>query len=326
MAVIGVQYRSKPASFSATATYPPDTEISKLTSFLTNTPETAQPSFWDLASVTDANDAYNIAIFAYWSSKSAYEEWSISSGFLSWWQSLDATTSGHGWFLEVLTPSTNRLEHVTTTKEVHEGAGRMREKLSCPIKEHGYWGSIRDRFPAAQTDELNGKKLQGQPLHNADAEKKIDTLNSRVRIPAMKNLCVIRSGQDWSCTSPKERKLYLEALHPLLTSGMEFLRDSGHFIGCYSCRLMSQVDPETLKTDKDRTFAFAYFDELASLENYARSHKTHLGIFERFLEYVEELDNEVRLKLWHDVLVVEEEQQFFEYVGCHEGTGMLPSL
>jgi hypothetical protein len=65
---------------------------------------------------------------------------------------------------------------------------------------------------------------------------------------------------------------------------------------------------------------------MASLEGWSKQHKTHLDIFGRFIQYAAELQNNVQLKLFHEVMVLQPEQQFFEYVGCHPGTGMLASL
>ncbi|TKA67830.1 hypothetical protein B0A55_09196, partial [Friedmanniomyces simplex] len=69
--------------------------------------------------------------------------------------------------------------------------------------------------------------------------------------------------------------------------------------------------------DTDKTFGLAYFDDLSSLEGWSKHHKTHLDIFGGFLKYAGELQGNVSLRLFHEVLVLEPEQQFFEYVGCH---------
>lgn len=104
---------------------------------------------------------------------------------------------------------------------------------------------------------------------------------------------------------------------------MNFLRDRGPETGCYSCRFMEIVNPKTGKKDLDRTFGLGYFDELASLERWSREHPTHLDIFGGFLRYVRKLEGNITLHLFHEVLVLKPEQQFFEYVGCHPATGML---
>lgn len=209
---------------------------------------------------------------------------------------------------------------------------------------------MRDRMAAAQTDPLIGEKAF--PNNNSSssspelADKKekqeiIDTRSQRIHIPGRPNLAMIRSGQDWSNTTPHERSLYLDTMHPVLTKGMTFLRDHGSEVGCISNRFMtctpknssSITTPHintsttttcmTTTTTTDRTFGLAYFDDLTSLEGWSKQHRTHLDIFARFLSYAAELQNQVSLRLFHEVMVLKPEQQFFEYVGCHDGTGML---
>jgi hypothetical protein len=329
---MGVQY--------ASATDNDGSAISKLLGFVTTgSPDTApSPSFWELASVTDNSRAYNIAVIAYWPSKALYTEWAAASGFQEWWQEVNPEDERFGWFLEVFFPSIDRLETLFTHSDVPEGAAHMREGPSGPVQEHGYWGSMRDRLPASQTDALEGEKwncqVSNENLTGALVEKSTTLTpmaegagsRRRIRVPGKQNLAVIRSGQDWSNTAPEERKLYLETMHPVLIKGMDFLRDNGHEVGCYSCRFMEILDPVSQKADKDRTFGLAYFDNLSSLEGWSRQHKTHLAIFGRFLQYAKELGNNISLRAWHEVLVLTPEQQSFEYIGCHEKTGMLVSL
>ncbi|KAF2265264.1 hypothetical protein CC78DRAFT_567808 [Lojkania enalia] len=301
MGVLGVQYRQGTANDGKA--------ISKLISFIHNDTTTSiNPVFAELASVTDNVGAYNIAILAYWPSAALYEEWSETSGFKSWWNGLDPAAESNGWFLEVFSPSMDRWENVLTSPEVLEGASNMRDAVSGQIQEHGYWGSMRDRIPASQTEGLVGEHY----LDNEESGALHDSLARRIRVPGKKNLTVIRSGQDWSCTLPKERELYLAKMHPVLIKGMNFLRDEGSAVGCYSCRFMSILDNLTRKEDKDRTFGLAYFDDLANLEKWCRSHKTHLDIFGQFGKYAKELENEISLKLWHDVMVLSPEQQAFD--------------
>ena len=182
-------------------------------------------------------------------------------------------------------------------------------------------GSMRDRLPASQTDELVGTKHRvRKPVAGEN------TSDRRVRIPGLQNLCIIRSGQDWSNTWPEERTLYLDTMHPVLVRGMDFLRDKGQGIGCYDCRMMSVLSNDTGKSDTDRTFGLAYFDDMADLEKWSKEHETHLNIFNGFLEYAAKLQGNVSLRLFHEVLVLEPDQQDLEYVGCHADTGMLRQL
>ncbi|CCF36575.1 hypothetical protein CH063_08114 [Colletotrichum higginsianum] len=62
----------------------------------------------------------------------------------------------------------------------------------------------------------------------------------------------------------------------------------------------------------DRTFGLAYFDNLASLESWSRGHRTHLAIFGEFARYAKRLGDRMGLRLFHEVLVLEAEQQVFD--------------
>ncbi|KAK3356351.1 heme-containing dehydratase protein, partial [Lasiosphaeria hispida] len=211
------------------------------------------------------------------------------------------------WFLEVFFPTTDRLETISNTDNVFEGSAHMRKGMSGAIQEHGY-GSMRDRLPASQTDGLVGTKVTTEDF------KACDTVASgRVSISGKRNLAIIRSGQDWLDTTPKERELYLETMHPpVLTKGMNFLRDYGEEVGCYSCHFMDIVDPVTTKADKDRAFGLAYFDDLSSLERWCKEHPTHLAISGGFYQYARKMQNNVTLRVFHEVMVLEPEQQLFE--------------
>ena len=285
----------------------------------------SKPSFWEMASVKDNSDAHNVAVIAYWPNKETYTEWCSASGFEEWWRNLAPEATKIGWFREVFFPPVERFETVFSDNNIPEGAAHMREAVSGEIQEHVYWGSSRDRLPAAQTDALVGSEAQsGARTPNGAASK--STTSRHVRVSGKQNLCVIRSGQDWSNTYPAERKLYLETMHPVLVKGMDFLRDHGEEVGCYSCRFMNVLDFTVMNTNTDRTFGLAFFDDLGSLEKWSREHQTHLNIFGRFLQYAKELDNNVSLRLFHEIMVLEADQQSFEYIGCHPGTGMLTSL
>lgn len=313
MAIIGAHFPSKTGREEAA--------ISKVDSFLSSHIEEKPigPAFAEWAAVTDHKGFYNVTAIAYWKSKEAYQSWSTKSGFKTWWESLDTQEQENGWFLEVFFPTVDRLETVFSNGEIPEGAAHLRDGVVGPIKEHVYWGSSRDRLPAAQTDALDGDQW-----HSAPAEKTANgNLSRRISIPGKRNLAIIRSGQDWADTAPEERKLYVNTMHPVLEAGMNFLRDHGNEVGCYSCRFMDIIDPATRKADKDRTFGLAYFDELASLEKWSKQHPTHLAIFAGFLKYAAQLNNVITLRLFHEILVLESEQQLFEYVGCHPETGML---
>jgi hypothetical protein len=330
MAIIGAQYAS-----------PSDNDgegIATIRRFVmfSAVPEAARPSFWEGASVVDREGALNIAVLAYWPSTHAHRSWENTSGFRAWWDGLNPEREAHGWFLEVLSPTVDRFETVFSNNQVPEGAAHMREQVSGELLEHGYWGSMRDRFAVTQDDDVAGvekwsvSSTANPTLKDEDGfQRKTSpsTASLRISVPGKKNLCVIRSGQDWSDTLPEERSLYLETMHPVLIEGMNFLRDNGREVGCYNMNLWDVIDTTgSLEANLERAFGLGYFDDLSSLERWSKSHQTHIDIFGGFLRYAKKLDNVLSLRLFHEVLVLEPSQQFFEYVGCHGETGMLGSL
>ena len=314
MAIIGAQHADAEKAKDAGS-------LNQILSFMTKDPQSSPPGHWDLAAVTDAAGAYNEVVIAYWDNIPAFEDWKKASGFDDWWASLNPESEEHGWFQEVFLPSMDRYETIYSELDgrTPEGAGAMCSHVSGTVQEHVYWGSMRDRLPASQVQELAGEKASAPELLK-------DTNKARERVGGKDNLCVIRSGQDWSKTSPEERKLYLETMHPVLIEGMTFLRDKGGEIGCYSCRFMDVLDPKSMSNGTEQTFGLAYFDDIASLEKWSKDHQTHLNIFGGFLQYVKKLDFNITLHLYHEVLVLKPEQQFLEYVGCHSKTGMLGGL
>lgn len=316
MGIIGAQYVS-----------PSDREISSvhvIENFMTSASKEVQPSYSELISVTDKRGAYNIAVLAYWPSTDVYERWEVECGFKSWWQSPERETDRHGWFQEILRPTVDRFETVFSNNGNPEGAANMQGTISDEMQEHAYWGSMRDRLAAAQDDRLEGEKCH---VVNVGPVKSLEGIASkRIHVPGKRNLCVIRSGQDWSDTLPAERKLYLETMHPVLIEGMNFLRDEGREIGCYANNLWDVIDLKTHEASLERTFGLGFFDDLKSLECWSKSHQTHINIFGGFLTYAKKLNNVLSLRLFHEIYVLEADQQHFEYIGCHDEMGMLNVL
>lgn len=296
--------------------------ISILKYFLGKAPEENRPAFWEVTSMVDKKGAFNIAVLAYWSSVEAHKNWETESGFAAWWQSPERETDGHGWFQEVFCPTLDRFETVFSNSQNPEGAANMQQEISDEILEHAYFGSMRDRLAAAQDDELKGGP-RGDENGRAGGRTMDDKRSARMRVTGKTNLCVIRSGQDWSDTLPEERELYIKTMQPVLVEGMNFLRDEGREIGCYCMNLWDVVDSNTCKANRERTFGLGYFDDMSSLERWSKHHQTHLNIYGGFFQYAKKLDNVISLRLFHEVYVLEEGQQFFEYIGCHADTGML---
>ena len=179
--------------------------------------------------------------------------------------------------------------------------------------EHAYWGGMRDRIPNAQTSDL-APSSSPSLMHDG----------GRVRVKPHDNICLIRSGQDWSDTEAAERKMYLDDVEPVLRAGMDFLRDEGRSIGCFANRYMTALDRGGRPIEK--TYGMSWWNSLASLERWAGSHPTHVRIFGAAMKYLSTLGPTAKLRLYHEVTVARAADQFFEYRGCHRRTGMLNAL
>ena len=248
---------------------------------------------------------------AYWDDQKTFDAWfpAVRDG----WTGAKHDFAGLGTFIEVLSPSVNDYETLFSSLGRPEGVATLADGLSGDIMEHAYWGGMRDRIPNSQTSEM---AAAGSPSVHRDGD--------RLRVKPHDNICLIRSGQDWSDTESSERKMYLDDVEPVLRAGMDFLRDDGLSIGCFANRYMTVLDGDGQPTQK--TYGMSWWKSLAALERWAKSHPTHVRIFGAAMKYLTSLGPAAKLRLYHEVTVVRAADQFFEYRNCHERTGMLNAV
>ncbi|MGQ2924260.1 MAG: phenylacetaldoxime dehydratase family protein [Hydrogenophaga sp.] len=269
------------------------------------------PRHYDLAHYVDAQGYDTVIAIAYWDALAPYQQWTQQSAVTSWWQSPTRLTEGVGYFREVFFPHAERFETLFSTPDKFEGAGLLATRLSDEIREHGYWGGMRDRIPASQTDAMG-------------ADTAVATRpepGRRVIVPGVGNAALIRSGQDWGETQGEERQLYLSDIEPVLGAGMDFLEQKGDAVGCFYNRYMQHID----RTGKpiEKSFGLSLWRTLEHMERWSESHPTHLAIFGTFMRVVQQMNFQLKLRLYHEVSVVRAEEQHLEYVNCHPDTGVL---
>jgi aldoxime dehydratase len=269
------------------------------------------PGHWDRARYRDEAGYDTVISIAYWDDPRAFDEWMGRPEFRAWWESDARLAEPFGYFREIVRPRIERFETLFSTPDKAEGVAALAECMSGEVQEHAYWGGARDRIPLSQTD----------PMEPAGAPEVLPAKGGRIRVRPHENLCLIRSGQDWSETAGEERRMYLGEMEPVLREGMHYLRDQGLPIGCYCCRYMRVVDEAGCDTEK--SFGMSYFRSLGELERWAESHPTHVAIFGTFMRIVQQLDFQLKLRLYHEVTVARADEQFFEYLNCHPQTGML---
>jgi Haem-containing dehydratase len=157
--------------------------------------------------------------------------------------------------------------------------------------------------------------------HGPDGAPSILRDGDRVRVKPYDNVCLIRSGQNWSDTEAGERKMYLDDVEPVLRAGIDFLRDEGRSIDCFTNRYMTMLDRAGRPTEK--SYGMSWWKGLAALERWSESHPTHVRIFGAAMKYLSSLGPAAKLRLYHEVTVARAADQFFEYRNCHDSTGML---
>lgn len=267
------------------------------------------PSHWDRAHYVDQAGYANVVSVAYWDDVARFDAW-FAPAREEW---TGRSRDGLGTFIEVLRPTVARHETLFSSLGRPEGVAVIADGMSGEVQEHAYWGGMRDRIPLSQTDAMTPG---GQPELIRDGV--------RLRIKAHDNLCLIRSGQDWSDTEASERKLYLEDVEPVLREGMDFLRDEGAGIGCYANRYMRVLGADGMPSEK--SYGQSWWKSLSALERWAESHPTHVRIFGAAMKYLSTLGPSAKLRLYHEVTVASADEQFFEYRGCHPKTGMLAAV
>lgn len=271
------------------------------------------PDHHDIAFGTDAAGCHTLLWAAYWSDPRRFDAWKSKSAFARWWGCDDRLDEPCGWFMEVAQPRAERLETLFSSQEGFEGVGRLAEHMSGEIREHGYWGSMRDRLPASQFDPLDSSAtgVAPQPAPRA-----------RIVLPGTENIALIRSGQDWAATQGKERDLYQDEVEPVLRKGMEFLDSTGGLAaGCLASRYLRALDSAFQPTLK--SYGLSWWSSLEKMEQWAQGHSTHSSIFGTFMRMVQAMDFKIALRLSHEVAVLRADELRFEYLNCHAQTGLL---
>lgn len=299
MAYFGLQYFGDPPPAAALL----------LAAIVARFAEGNGPSHWDRAQYVDQAGFSNVMTVAYWDDVAKFDAWFAPARDAWTGQGSD----GVGRYIEVLRPGVARYETLFSSPDRAEGVAVIADGMSGEIQEHAYWGGMRDRIPLSQTSEM---VASGKPSLFRDG--------SRLRVIAHDNLCLIRSGQDWSDTEASERKMYLEDVEPVLREGMDFLRDQGTSIGCYANRYMQVLGSDGAPIEK--SYGQSWWHGISALERWAESHPTHVRIFGAAMKYLSTLGPAARLRLYHEVTVAAADEQFFEYADCHSRTGMLAAV
>lgn len=303
MACFGIQFRNEAAAATA---------MQALSLLRGHFAAQDGPGHHDVARGVDTAGYETWVVLAYWREPEAFDRWIKTPSLVQWWEDPAREQEGVGYFREILRPRVTHLETLFSTPDRNEGLAILTQHDGIEVREHAYWGSVRDRLAAAQTDALRADGMLGV---------NVSPSGTRVRLLPHDHIALIRSGQDWEQTEGLEREIYLHEVRPVLHQAMEFLSTSGLDIGCYANRYLQQMGPDG--TLVERTFGLSVWRSLEHLEAWAESHPSHVLIFSTFLKMLQTLNWQLKLRLYHEVMVAGRDEQHFEYVNCHRHTGLL---
>jgi len=105
---------------------------------------------------------------------------------------------------------------------------------------------------------------------------------------------------------------------------MQFLREKPAETGC--CCLRYQQTCNSRGDPAPEAYALGYLLSFSHLEQWAERHPSHHAIFSGALAQHRKYCPSNQLGIWHEVYVLPERRQPFEYLNCHPGTSLLSYL
>lgn len=272
------------------------------------------PAHVDRAVHQDIDEYVNHIFLVYWDNKESFEKWNSSSVIEKYWGESAVPAQDIGLWREIVFISNDHIETIHSGENYDNGVSNF-----LPLKYtkvHEYWGSMRDRIQSSARENFDtayDKKI----LQSTTGM----SIGKRIRVYPPDNICLIRTAQNWSQCSNEERNTYLELVEPTLKEGSEYIRQNPSETGCLSSKFVYEIASNGESLDKSCTIA--YFLSLAHLEEWAKSHPSHLKIYKTFFEMLKKHNFLTELALWHEVSILKTDQVIFEYINCHSSTGLL---
>jgi aldoxime dehydratase len=273
------------------------------------------PDSFEKMRCVDEQGFTNAVVVAYWTDPVQHARWNRNSSLIAWFRHPDRLTGPVGAWRETAVVPYDRHETVYSERYHAAGVALTKGASFASITTNGYFGAARDRLPISAIDTLESPFADTIPaarLHRG--------FGQRLRLSVPVNTISLRSGQYWGSAVGDQLKDYAENMRPRLMRGMEHLVSHRQETGTLSLRIMTNLDEHG--TEQCQSFIYAHFLSLAPLEEWAKSHATHLAIYKHAIA-MNRLHRENRQFVsWHELFVLPGAE--FEYVNCEPRTGLLP--
>lgn len=270
------------------------------------------PGHCDHSRYFDREGYIHHVFIGYWTRQERFEAFRASREYVGFWDAKQRTTEAFGYYREEMTIPRERQESVFFWDYV-AGIGRCEAVTLVKTFETGYYGSMRDRIPERRIDGPD------EPLRAPTLRA---TAKSRIQVHPDEFVAMIRSGQLWARTHGEQRAHYFEELQPAVHAGMSYIRDNPVQSGCCSVRYMQGCDVWGRMVDEGTGLAF--FKNLGCMESWAKDHASHEKIYTIAKQQLMRKGFVRQLRTYHEVCVLPDYGQFFEYCNCHPMTGLLP--
>ncbi|KAM5354258.1 hypothetical protein ACJ41O_000908 [Fusarium nematophilum] len=221
---------------------------------------------------------------------------------------------GIGLWMESFSTQVSRLETNYSGLDYLPGLARLPGTTTAEHTLSAYWGAARDRIPDSAHDLF-------APVHVTPLQTVPRGVGEHLMGSNHHNLVHIRSGQFWENCGPAESTSYEEKLEPTLEAGLQYLWDNPIDSGAIGLRyLRNRAECDGPRRE---TCAAGFFTSLGSLEEWAKTHRSHLAIFRGALAHAKVFGDDRKFRTWHEVSVLKEGDARFEYVNCVPETGVI---
>jgi aldoxime dehydratase len=252
-------------------------------------------------------------ICAYWVSETRFAAWSADTDAEAWWQAPERLRGELGTWREILRVPRGRQESLYWL-DFPIGLSASAEIALYPTPYCGYYGSMRDRLPAAVADRLEASQVLPEKARRTG-------FGEHWSVRAPHNLAVIRGGSSWGFMDAEQHADYDAQLRVPVTNGMDYLARNPLPSGCAS--MLWQRSTEADGRPAPDEHAHAYFISLKHLENWSENHGSHAAIFSAAIRRYKHYGAANQLRTWHEMYVLPEGDQRLEYLNCHPDTGLL---
>lgn len=281
-----------------------------------------RPSTYESFALIDGRETSGTTIWVgYWTDAARHAKAleSLRLQAIYFCQSKEHQSSLGLWRESFATP-VSRLETNYSGLDYLPGLGQIPDSSAAEHDLATYWGAARDRIPDSAHD------LFPRPAAKTDRPAEEPRgLGQHLTGTSHHNLVHIRSGQWWKNCDQIETEAYEQKLEPTLRKGLQYLNDNAKETGAMGLRYLRNTDVVEPLDDYDRqeTCGAGFFANLEDLENWAKTHSSHLAIWRGAMAHYKAFPDNRKFRTWHEVSVIKEGDAKFEYINCTPGTGVM---